>query len=175
MASVPSLHGKQEKKWKQWEILFSWVPKSLWMVTVARKLKDPWKESYEKPRQCIKRQRHQFANKGLNDQRHSFSSSHVQMWELDHKEGWAPKIWCFCIVVLEKTLENLWDCKIKPANPKGNQPWIFTGRTDADAKVSILWPPDLKSWLNWRRPWCWERLRAGGEAGNRGWDGWISQ
>ena len=93
MASVPSLHGKQEKKWKQWEILFSWVPKSLWMVTVARKLKDPWKESYEKPRQCIKKQRHQFANKNPDIQSYGFPSSPVQMWNLNHKEGWVP--WCF--------------------------------------------------------------------------------
>ena len=68
------------------------------------------------------------------------------MWELDHKEGWAPKNWCFW-TVLEKTLESPLDCKIKPVNPKGNQPWIFTGRTDAKGEGSILWPPDEKSWL----------------------------
>ena len=72
-------------------------------------------------------------------------SGHVQMWELDHKEGWAPKSWCFWTVVLEKTLESPWHSKIKPAHPEGNQPWIFNGRADADAEAPILWPPDVKS------------------------------
>ena len=84
----------------------------------------------------------------LYSQSYSFSSSHVWMWELDHKEGWAPKNWCFQIVVLEKTLECPLDCmEIKSVNPKGNQPWLFTGRTDAEAEAPILWPPDEKSWL----------------------------
>ena len=75
-----------------------------------------------------------------------FSRSHVRMWESDHKEGWAPKNWCFWTVVLEKTLESPLDSKeIKPVNPKGNQPWIFTGRTDAEVEAPILWPPELKS------------------------------
>ena len=78
----------------------------------------------------------------------SFSSSHVWMWELDHKEGWALKNWCFQTVVMEKTLLIYSDSKeIKPVNPKGNQPWIFTGRTDAEAEAPILWPPDLRSQL----------------------------
>ena len=77
-----------------------------------------------------------------------FFSSHVQMWDLDHKESWAPKNWCFWTVVLEKTLESPLDCKeIKPVNPKGNQPWIFIWRTDAEADTSILWTLDGKSWL----------------------------
>ena len=90
-----------------------------------------------------------------------FSSSHVQMWELDHKEGWAPKNWFFQIVVLEKTLKSHLHIKeIKPVNPKGNQPWVFIGNTDAEAEAPILWPPDAKSWLigkdsdagkNWRQ------------------------
>ena len=71
------------------------------------------------------------------------------MWEMDQKEGWAPKNWCFWIVILEKTLKNLLDTKeMKPVNPKGNQPWIFTGRTDAEAETSILWPADANSWLS---------------------------
>ena len=74
------------------------------------------------------------------------------MWELDHKEDWAPKNWCFWIVVLEKTLESPLDGKIKPVNPQGNQPWIFTGRTDADAEAPILWPPDVKSQLIGKDP-----------------------
>ena len=94
----------------------------------------------------VKKQRHHFANKGLYSQTYGFFSSHVWLWELDHKEVWAPKNWCFWIAVLEKTLETLLDCKeIKPINSKGNQIWIFIGRTDAEAEGSILWPPDVKS------------------------------
>ena len=84
----------------------------------------------------------------LYSQSYGFSSSHVLMWELDHKESWAPKNWCFWILVLEKTLENPLDCKeIQPVNPKRNQPRIFIGRTDAETEAPILWPPDVKSWL----------------------------
>ena len=83
----------------------------------------PWKESYDKPRQYIQKQRHHFADKGLYSQSYGFTSSHVQMWKLDHKEVWIPKNWCFWILVLDKTLESPLDCKeIKPVNPKGNQP-----------------------------------------------------
>ena len=85
----------------------------------------PWKKSCDQPRQHIKKQRHYFANKGLSSQSYGFSSSHVRMWEWDHKESWVPKNWCFWTVVLEKTLESPLDCKIKPVNPKGNQSWIF--------------------------------------------------
>ena len=104
-------------------------------------------------RQCIKKQRHHFANKGPYSQNYSFFSSHVQMWELDHKEGWAPQSWCFLIVVLEKTLQSPLDCKeIKPAHPKGNQPWTFLRRTDAEAKAPIFLPPDGKSQLIGKYP-----------------------
>ena len=118
-------------------------------VTAAMKLKDaPWKESYDKPRHHIKKQRYHFADKGPDNQRCSFSSSHVQMCELDHKEHWAPKNWCFWIVLMEKTLESPLDIKvIKQINPKENQSWIVTGRTDTEAEVPILWPPDSKSQL----------------------------
>ena len=93
-----------------------------------------WKKSFDKPRQSIKKQRHHFADKGLYNQSYDFSSSHVWMWELGHIEGWVLKNRCFQIVVLEKTLENSLDCKeIKPDNPKGNQPWIFIGRTETEA------------------------------------------
>ena len=138
------------QKWKQWQILFSLAPKSLWTVTAAMKWKDaPWKKSCDKSRQCIKKQRHHFANYGPYSQSYCFSSSHVRMWELDHKEVWAPRNWCFWIVVLEKTLESRLDSKeIKPVNSKGNQPWIFIGRTDVE--VPIHWPPDAKSWLIWK-------------------------
>ena len=97
---------------------------------------------------CIKNQRHNLANEGLYSQSYGFSNSHVQMWELDHKEGWVIKNWCFWIVVLEKTLESPLDSKeIKPVSPKRNQPWIFIGRTDAEAETAMLCLPDVKSWL----------------------------
>jgi len=93
-----------------------------------------------------------FANKGLPSQSYGFSSSLVQMWELDHEKSWAPKNWWFWTVVLEKTLESPLDSKeIQPVNPKGNQPWIFIGRTVAEAGALILWPPDSKSWLIGKR------------------------
>ena len=91
------------------------------------------------------------ANKGPSSQSYGFSSSHVWMWELDYKESWAPKNWCFWTVVLEKTLESPLDCKeIKSVNPKGNQSWIGIGRTDAEAEAPILWPSDAKNWLIWK-------------------------
>ena len=131
-----------------------------------------WQESYDKPKQCIKKQRHHFANKGLYSQNYSFPSSHVQMWELDHKESWAPKNWCFWTVVLEKTLESSLDSKeIKPVNPKGNQPWTFIGRTDAEAP--ILWPPDKKSWLIIKDPML-GKIEGRRRRGGRGWDGWMA-
>ena len=112
---------------------------------------------------------------------YGFSSSHVQLWELDHKEGWAPKIWCFWTVVLEETLESPLDCKeIQPVHPKGNQSWIFIGRTDAEAEAPILWPPDVKSQLTGKDPGAGKdgkhkgRLKAGGEVGDRGCDGWMA-
>ena len=214
----------------------------------------PWKKNYDKFKWHIKKQRHFFTNRGLFSQSYDFSSSHVCVWELDHKKGWAPKIWWFWTVVLEKTLESPLGYKeIKPVNPKGNKPWIFIERTDAEAPV--LWPPGRKNWLigkdlvsgkeegdaegrrkmwqqklkwldgitdlmdmslskpgswwwsgrpgmlqpmrsqslTWLSNWtdwlmlcfslfnvfiiikllcCWERLKAGGEGDNRGWDGW---
>ena len=105
----------------------------------------PWKKGYDKPRQSIK-QRYHFANKGPYTQSYRLSSSHVWMWKLDHKKGWAPKNWCFQIVVLEKTLESPLDCKeVKPVNPKGNQSWIFIGRTNDEVEPLILLSPDVKS------------------------------
>ena len=134
----------------------------------------PWKESYDQPRQHIKKQRHYFANKGPASQGYGFSSSHVWMWELDYKECWASKNWCFWTVVLEKTLESPLDCKeIKPVNPKANQSWIFIGRTEAEAETLILWPPDAKNWLTGKDPDA-GRLKVGGEGSNEGWDGWMA-
>ena len=107
-----------------------------------------WKKSHDQPRQHIKKQRHYFANKGPSSQSYGFSSSHAWMWDLDYKESWAPKNWCFWTVVFAKTLESPLNCKeIKPVNSKGNQPWIFIGRTDAKAEALVLWPPVVKK--NW--------------------------
>ena len=123
-------------------------------ITADIKLKDgPWKKSYDKIRQHIRKQRHHFADKSLSSQSYHFSSSDVRLWELDNKEDWAPKNWCFWIVVLEKTLESPLDSKeIKPVNSKGNQPWLFFGRTDAEAEAPVLWPSDAKSSLTGEDP-----------------------
>ena len=134
----------------------------------------PSKKSHDQPRQHVKKQRHYFINKGPSSQSFGFSSSLVWMWELDYKESWVLKNWCFSTVVLEKTLESSLDCKdIQPVHPKENQSWVFIGRTDAEAETPILWPPHGKS-SNWKRPWCWEGLGAGGEGDDRGWDGWMA-
>ena len=111
-------------------------------------MRQTWKESYDHPRQHIQKQRHYFANKGLSSQGYGFSSGHVWMWELDYKESWALKNWCFWTVVLEKTLEIPLDCKeIQLVYPKGDQSWVFIGRTDAKTETPILWSPDVKNWL----------------------------
>ena len=161
-------NGKSERFY-----FWAGAKKSLQMVTAAMKLKDAcsWKKSYDRPRQHIKKQRHYFANKGPFSQSYGFSSSHVWVWELDYKENWAPKNWCFWTVVIEKTLASPLDCKeIKPVNPKENQPWIFIGRTDAEAETPILWPPDAKNWLTGvEKDWRQEEKGT-----NRGWDGWMT-
>ena len=135
----------------------------------------PWKKSYDQPRQHIKKQRHYSVNKGPSNQSYGFFSSHVWMWELDYRDSWALKNWCFWTVVLDKTFESLLDCKeIQPVHPKGNQSCIFIGRIDAEAEIPILWPPDAKNRLIGEDPdWCWERLKVG-EEGNRRWDGWMA-
>ena len=112
-----------------------------------------WKESYDQPRLHIKKQRHYFANNGPSSQDYGFSSSHIWMWELDYKESWVPKNWCFWTVVLEKTLGSPLDCKkIQLVHPKGDQSWVFIGRTDVEPETPILWPPDAKNWLIWKDP-----------------------
>ena len=101
----------------------------------------------------VLKSRHRFVNKGPSSQSYGFSSSHVLMWKLDQKEDWVPKNWCFQTVVLEKTLEISLDCReIKPVSPKGNQPWLFIARTDAEAKVPIFSLPDVKNWLTGKDP-----------------------
>ena len=150
------------------------------MVDCGHEIKTlaPWKKSYEKHRQHIKKQRHYFADKGPSGQSYGFSSSHVWMLELDHKESWALKNWCFWTVVLEKTLENPLDCKeIQPVHPKGNQSWVFIGRTDVEAETPMLWPPDAKSWLIWKDPdagkdWRWE-VKGLTEDEIVGWHHWL--
>ena len=143
------------------------------------KLKDAYslEEKLYQSRQHIKKQRHYFANKSPSSQAYGFCSSHIWMWELDYKESWAPKNWCFWTVVLEKTLESPLTCKeIKPVNPKRNQSWVFIGRTDAEAETLILghhimWCEEL---THWKRPWCWARLKVGQEGDDRGWDSWMA-
>ena len=137
---------------KQWLTLFLGAPKSLQMVIAAMKLKDfPWKESYDQPRQHIKKQRNNFVNKDPSSQ--GFSSSYVWMWELDYKESWTLKNLCFWTMVLGKTLESSLHCKeIQPVHPNGDHSWVFIGRTDVEAEAPILWPPDAKSWLIGKDP-----------------------
>ena len=131
-------------------------------ILKKKKMLAPWKKSYDKLRLCIKMQRHHYADKDLSSQSYGFSNSHVWMWELDHKDGWELKNWCFQTVVLGKPLESPLDCKgIKPVNPKGNQPWIFIERINTEAYAPILRQLYVKSLLR-KIPWCWERLRAWG-------------
>ena len=137
-----------------------------------------WKETYDQPRQNIKKQRHHFANKGPSSQGYGFSS-HVWMWELDHKESWALKNWWFWTVVLEKTLESPLDCKeIQLVHPKGDQSWVFVGRTDVEAEAPVLCPPDVKNWLIGKdadagKDWRWEE-KGTTEDEMVGWHHWLS-
>ena len=117
----------------------------------------------------FKKHRHYFANKGPSSQSYGFSSGHVWIWKLDYKESWEPKNWCFWTAVLEKTLESPLDCQeIQPVHSKGNhwKDWCWSSNSNTLA----TWCEEL---THWKRPWCWERLKAGGEGDNRGWDGWI--
>ena len=139
----------------------------------------PWKKTYDKPRQHIKKQRHHFADKDPYSQSCVFSSSHVQMWDLDHRKGWVPKNWRFQIVVLEKTLESPLDCKeIQLVHPKGNQFWIFIGKTDAEVESPILWPSDAMSWLIGKDPDAgkdWRQEERGMTKEEMvGWHHWLS-
>ena len=174
MASGPIISWQIDEETKPWETLFWGAPKSLlqnhcrwWLQPWNSKTLAPWKKSYDKTRQHMKKQGHYFANKGPSSQSYGFSSGHVWMWE-----NWVPKNWCFWTVVSEKTLESPLDCKeIKPVHPKGNQYWIFIGRTDAEDEALILCPPDAKNWLTGKDPdvgtdWRWEE--------NRMTDGWMA-
>ena len=161
-------------RWGNSDRLFSRAPVSLQMVTAAMKWKDvcSWKKSYNQPKQCIKKQRHCFADKGPSSQSYGFSRSHVQTWELEHTEGWAPKNWCFQTVVLEKTLENPLDCKeIQPVHPKGNQPSLEGPMLMQKLQYfgHPIWRAD-----SLEKTLMLERLRAGGEGEDRRWDGWMA-
>ena len=138
------------KKWKQWQILFSWAPKLLLMITAAMKLKDAYslEEKLWQTDSILKSRDVTLLTKVHIVKAMVFLVVMYQMWELDHKKGWVLKNWCFRIMVLKKTLECPFDCKeIKPVNPKGNQSWIFIGRTDVEARVPVFWLPDAKSQL----------------------------
>ena len=138
----------------------------------------PWKESYDQLIQHIKKQRYYFANNGLSSQGYGFSSGCVWMWTLDYKESWAQKNWCFWTVVLEKTLESPLDCKeIQPVQAKGNQSWMFIGRTDVEAETPVLWPPDAKNGLIGKDPdagkdWRQEEKETTDEM--VGWHHWLN-
>ena len=144
------------KQWKQGQVLLLWAPKSLQMMTAAMKLKDACslgKKAMTNLDSILKSRDITLPTKVCLVKAMVFSSSHVWMWELDYKESWAPKNWCFWTVVLEKTLESPLDCKeIQPVPPKEDQSWVFIGRTDAEAETPKLWPPDVKSWLNGKNP-----------------------
>ena len=172
------------KQWKQWLTVFFWVPKPLQMVIAARKLKDACSLGKRKKKKTmtnlegiLKKQRHYFANKGLYSQSCGFSSRHVWMWELDHKEGSAPKNWYFWTVVLKKTFENPLDCKeIKSVDSRWNPPWILIERTDAEGETPILWQHDSKSWLIRKDPgpgkdWRQEKWMTEDEM--VGWHHWL--
>ena len=151
------------------------------MVTAAMKLRCLLlgRKSMTNPDSIFKKKRHYFANKSPCSQSYGFSSSHVWMWELDYKESWAWKNWCFWTVVLEKTLESPFDCKdIKPVHSKGNQSWIFIGRTDAEAETPILWLLDAKNWLIGKDPDSgkdWRQEEKGvTEDEVAGWHHWLN-
>ena len=142
-----------------------------WLQPWNKKLFTPWEESYDQPRQQIKEQRCYFANKGLSSQGYGFSNGHVWMWELDYKESWMQKNWCFWTVMLEKILESPLDCKeIQPVHPKGNQSWVFLGRTDAEVQLQyfghLLWRAD-----SFEKTLMLGKIEGRGEGDDRGWDG----
>ena len=154
-------------------LYFGGAPKSLQMVIAAMKLKDSCTLEVKlwPHRQHVIKQRPYFANKGPSSQSYGFSSSHLWMWELDYKEIWVQKNWYFWTVVLEKTLESHLDCmEIQPIYPKGNQSW----KDWCWSWNSNTLATQCKELTHYKRPWCWERLKAGGEGDGRGWDGWMA-
>ena len=163
---------------KDFIFLGSKITTDKWLKPWNYVLLAAWKKSYDKVRQCIKKQTYHFVDKGPYRKSFGFSSSRVQIWELDLTEGGEPKNWCFRIMVLEKTLEGPLDSKeIKPVNPKGNQLWIFIGMTDAEVEGPMLWPPDAKIRLTGKDPDRWGRLWAEEGATEDemvGWHHWLN-
>ena len=140
-----------------------------WDQTLA-----PWKKSCDQPTQHVKKQRHYFANKGSSSQGYGFSSGHVWMWELDYKESWVQKNWCFWTVVLEKTLESPLDCKeSQSAHPKEDKSWVFIGRTNVEAETPILWHL-MRRVDSLEKTLMMGKIEGRGEGGDRGWDGWMA-
>ena len=154
------------------EIFFSQAPKSLWTVISAMTLKDACfsEESYDKPRQCIKKQRHYFANKGPYSQSYDFFPVIMYGWTMKKAEHWridAFELWCW-----RRLLRVSWTAReIKPVNPKGNQPWIFSQRDWCWSWSSNTLTTWCEEPTHWKRPWCWEMLKAKGKGDDRGWDG----
>ena len=173
MHLVPSLHGKNMvKQWKQWQTFYFLAPKSLQMVTSAMKLEDTCsleKKVMTNLDSILKSREITLPTKVHLVKAMAFPVV-MKRWELDHKGDWTPKNWCFWTAVLEKTPESpLHSKNIKPINPKGNQPWICIGRTDAEGETPILWPPHGKNWLIWKDPDPGKDWRQE-EKGMRGWD-----
>ena len=164
-----------QKQWKEWQTIFlvskitadgdcsHEIQRCLFLGRIAMtNLDSIWKS----------RDIDYFANKYSSSQSYGFSSSHVWIWELDHKESWVLKHWYFWTVVLENTLESPLDNKeIKPVNPKGNQSWIFIGCWSWSSNNLATWYEELTLW---KRPWWWDRLKLGGEGDERGWDFWMA-
>ena len=144
------------------------------MLTETTKLKDVCsleEKLWQNLDSILKKQRYHFADKGPSSQSYGFSDSHVQMWDLDHKEAWALKNWCFWTALLGKTLEIPLDCKTKPVNPKASTRIIHWKYWCWSSNTLATWCKEL---TDWKRPWCWERQRAWGERGDRGWGGWMA-
>ena len=176
VASSPIISWQTDGETMETETLFFGVQDHirLWLQPWNEKMLAPWKKSYDQPRQHIKKKTHYFVKKGPSSQSSGFSSSHVWMWELDYKESWAPKNWCFWTVVLEKSLESPLNSKeIQPVHPKGNQSWIVLGSTNAESDTTILWPPHAKNWLTRKDPDAGKDWRRE-EKGTTGWDGWMA-
>ena len=153
------------------------APKSLQMVTATLKLKDAFslEENYDQPRQHIKKQRHYFADKDPSSQTMIFQVVTCRCESCTIEKVECQKINLFWTVGLAKSLVSPLDCKeIQPFHPKGNQSWIFIGRTDAKAETPVLWLSYWKNWLIWKESWCRKRLKVGGERDDRGWDGWMA-
>ena len=164
------------KQWKQWQTLYLGGSKIIADGDCSQEMKrrlPPGRKVMTNLDSIFKSRDITLPTKVHFSQSYSFSSGRVWMWELDYKESWALKNWCFWTVVLEKTLESLLDCKeIQPVHPKGDQSSVFIGRTDVEAETPNILATWCEELTHLKRPWCWERLRAGGEGDDRGWDGW---